>query len=709
MAGTGTAHLRPAHERCCGSRTSSSSSRPAAQKVHAVSGISLDVRRGRDARASSASRAAASRRPAGRSCSCRAHVGARCSSTARPHRPLGRAPAPGAPRAADDLPGPDLVAEPAPEGRATSSAEPLRIWGRGSRRSRRPRSASARRRRPRPRRRRSTSGPHQFSGGPVPAHLDRPGARARARPDHLRRAGVGARRVGAGADPQPARGHEGPLRPHAGVHRPRPGGGEERQRPGGGHVPRQALRGRRPRRAVRRPAHPYTAALLASIPVPDPDVRPDDADLLAGDLPVAGRPPVGLPVPHPLPAGPGRAAPARSRRSARSGPTTSSPATSRSTDPRHGGRRSDAELAPSTAASASSGPVTSTCAHGPAAEQEQHQLLGAALDAGRSARCPSPRPRRSPARPSATPGALDPAQHQRRHPADVGHSAASMSGRSRGPAPVGPAHVLVVDEPLVGVEQRPQAGQRATGRPAGPRAGARPAARSPGPGPPSMSLRSSPANRSPPRIAGAARGSCSRTTRWAARSSVVHPSHRVGASGPVATNRSHSSARSVASRGCSVTAVGYAAMASPPAFEIDERALYEVTIATDKGDIVLELDPKLAPNTVNNFVALARQGFYDNVTFHRVVPGVRHPGRRPRGVRAGRSRLQVRRRAGEGRVHARRGGHGQRRARHQRLAVLHLHRRLHPQARQGVQPVRLRHLGLDVTGADRARATSCAR
>jgi len=61
-------------------------------------------------------------------------------------------------------------------------------------------------------------------------------------------------------------------------------------------------------------------------------------------------------------------------------------------------------------------------------------------------------------------------------------------------------------------------------------------------------------------------------------------------------------------------------MASPPAFEIDETARYEVTIATDKGDIVLELDPKLAPNSVNNFVALARQGFYDNVTFHRVVP-----------------------------------------------------------------------------------------
>ena len=61
-------------------------------------------------------------------------------------------------------------------------------------------------------------------------------------------------------------------------------------------------------------------------------------------------------------------------------------------------------------------------------------------------------------------------------------------------------------------------------------------------------------------------------------------------------------------------------MATPPAHEIDDAATYEVTIATDKGDIVLELDPQLARATVNNFVALARRGYYDNVTFHRVVP-----------------------------------------------------------------------------------------
>ncbi|HMG42910.1 MAG TPA: peptidylprolyl isomerase [Acidimicrobiales bacterium] len=61
-------------------------------------------------------------------------------------------------------------------------------------------------------------------------------------------------------------------------------------------------------------------------------------------------------------------------------------------------------------------------------------------------------------------------------------------------------------------------------------------------------------------------------------------------------------------------------MATPPPHEIDDDASYRVDIATDKGSIVMELDPKLAPNSVNNFVALARQGYYDGLTFHRVVP-----------------------------------------------------------------------------------------
>jgi len=58
----------------------------------------------------------------------------------------------------------------------------------------------------------------------------------------------------------------------------------------------------------------------------------------------------------------------------------------------------------------------------------------------------------------------------------------------------------------------------------------------------------------------------------------------------------------------------------PPEPQTDEGSIYTVTITTDRGDIVMDLDPRLAPNTVNNFVGLARQGYYDGLTFHRVVP-----------------------------------------------------------------------------------------
>ena len=61
-------------------------------------------------------------------------------------------------------------------------------------------------------------------------------------------------------------------------------------------------------------------------------------------------------------------------------------------------------------------------------------------------------------------------------------------------------------------------------------------------------------------------------------------------------------------------------MASAPEIEIDPTAKFDVTIATDKGDIVMALDAALAPVTVNHFVVNARKGFYDGLTFHRVVP-----------------------------------------------------------------------------------------
>jgi cyclophilin family peptidyl-prolyl cis-trans isomerase len=58
---------------------------------------------------------------------------------------------------------------------------------------------------------------------------------------------------------------------------------------------------------------------------------------------------------------------------------------------------------------------------------------------------------------------------------------------------------------------------------------------------------------------------------------------------------------------------------APPAMEIDPGKTYVATIETEKGDIVIELFADKVPNTVNNFVFLARQGFYDDTTFHRVL------------------------------------------------------------------------------------------
>ncbi len=72
-------------------------------------------------------------------------------------------------------------------------------------------------------------------------------------------------------------------------------------------------------------------------------------------------------------------------------------------------------------------------------------------------------------------------------------------------------------------------------------------------------------------------------------------------------------------------------MAQPPALEIDDDRHYEVTIHTAKGDIVMDLDPALAPVTVNHFVVNARNGFYDGLTFHRVVPGFVIQGGDPSG------------------------------------------------------------------------------
>jgi len=74
---------------------------------------------------------------------------------------------------------------------------------------------------------------------------------------------------------------------------------------------------------------------------------------------------------------------------------------------------------------------------------------------------------------------------------------------------------------------------------------------------------------------------------------------------------------------------------APPPMAIDPSKHYTATIVTDKGEITLQLFADKAPQTVNNFVFLARQGFYDGVTFHRVIPGFMAQTGDPTGTGAG--------------------------------------------------------------------------
>jgi len=70
---------------------------------------------------------------------------------------------------------------------------------------------------------------------------------------------------------------------------------------------------------------------------------------------------------------------------------------------------------------------------------------------------------------------------------------------------------------------------------------------------------------------------------------------------------------------------------NPPEMVIDPDKSYTATIATDLGDVVIELYADKAPKTVNNFVFLARDGYYDGVTFHRVIKGFMAQGGDPTG------------------------------------------------------------------------------
>jgi cyclophilin family peptidyl-prolyl cis-trans isomerase len=74
---------------------------------------------------------------------------------------------------------------------------------------------------------------------------------------------------------------------------------------------------------------------------------------------------------------------------------------------------------------------------------------------------------------------------------------------------------------------------------------------------------------------------------------------------------------------------------TPPSGALDTSKRYTATFKTEKGDIVVELFADRAPMTVENFVNLARSGFYDGTTFHRVIGGFMAQGGDPTGTGTG--------------------------------------------------------------------------
>ena len=75
--------------------------------------------------------------------------------------------------------------------------------------------------------------------------------------------------------------------------------------------------------------------------------------------------------------------------------------------------------------------------------------------------------------------------------------------------------------------------------------------------------------------------------------------------------------------------------ATAPEMIIDLSKNYKAVMHTDKGDITLDLFEKQVPRTVNNFVFLAREGYYDDTIFHRVIMNFMAQGGDPTGTGAG--------------------------------------------------------------------------
>lgn len=103
-----------------------------------------------------------------------------------------------------------------------------------------------------------------------------------------------------------------------------------------------------------------------------------------------------------------------------------------------------------------------------------------------------------------------------------------------------------------------------------------------------------------------------------------HPSKSGGSSSGSTASPQQAADRAAQAAGCPSdpkTALHKPSWTKPPAMTIDMAKSYTATVKTDVGSFTITLDPQAAPQTVNNFVFLAQQGFYNCVTFHRVIPG----------------------------------------------------------------------------------------
>ena len=74
---------------------------------------------------------------------------------------------------------------------------------------------------------------------------------------------------------------------------------------------------------------------------------------------------------------------------------------------------------------------------------------------------------------------------------------------------------------------------------------------------------------------------------------------------------------------------------TPPAMGIDPKKTYTARMETENGEMMIELFAAKAPKTVNNFIFLSRQGFYDGVIFHRVIADFMAQGGDPTGTGTG--------------------------------------------------------------------------